>query len=181
MKGGDRSSPQSFARWLNDVQFPAMLVREEASRLKIGLLVSQQHRHKVSIPLHGVSTSLSATSTTLPRAASSSSSPSLSPATVLAAIDHVERVTLSEKTAARYMNRLGYTRVGHHKGCKCKCSVCDERITECSCGISEGDVDEEDGGEAEASHEDAVSPSEDDGRTRLTLMKVSMIGLSLRS
>ena len=116
MKGGDRSSPQSFARWLNDVQLPAMLVREEASRLKIGLLVSQQHRHKVSIPLHGVSTSLSAASTTLPRAASSSSSPSLSPATVLATIDHVERVTLSEKTAARYMNRLGYTRVGHHKG-----------------------------------------------------------------
>ena len=52
------------------------------------------------------------------------------------------------------------------KSCKCKCSVCDERITECSCGISEGDVDEEDGGEAEASHEDAVNPSEDDGQNQ---------------
>ena len=35
---------------------------------------------------------------------------------MLAAIDHVERVTSSEKTAARYMHRLGYTRVGHRKG-----------------------------------------------------------------
>ena len=29
------------------------------------------------------------------------------------------------------------------------------------CGISEGEVDEEHGGEAEASHEDEASPSED--------------------
>jgi len=116
MKGDERSSPQSFARWLNDVQLPTMLVREEASRLKIGLLVSQKHRHKVSIPLHGVSASLPAASAALPSAPSLSSSNSLSSATVLAAIDHVERVTLSEKTAARYMHRLGYTRVGHRKG-----------------------------------------------------------------
>jgi len=126
LKGDERSSPHAFANWLNAVQLPAMLLREEGSRLKIGLLVSQQCRHKVSIPLHGVSTSLTtpaaAEISAAPLAAaatapsSSSSAQVLSAATVLKAIAHVERVTVSEKTAARYMHRLGYTRVAHRKG-----------------------------------------------------------------
>ena len=55
MKGAERSSPQTFAQWLNDTELPSMQEREHGSHRPIGVLVAQERKRKVQLPLHGFS------------------------------------------------------------------------------------------------------------------------------
>ena len=57
-KGEDRSCPTSFARWLNDTQLPLLIERETGKHRQIGVLVAQERKRKVTLPLHGRSSAL---------------------------------------------------------------------------------------------------------------------------
>ena len=110
MKGAQRSSPLTFAAWLNDTELPSMLQREKDSHRPIGVLVAQERKRKVQLPLHGISAVQADASAALPN-------PDVAlGAAVLEAIAAKERLCVSEDTAARYMRRLGYTRSVWRKG-----------------------------------------------------------------
>ena len=66
MKGAERSSPQTFAQWLNDTELPSMLEREHGSHRPIGVLVAQERKRKVQLPLHGFSAVQAEGSASLP-------------------------------------------------------------------------------------------------------------------
>ena len=125
-KGEDRSCPTSFARWLNDTQLPLLIERETGKHRQIGVLVAQERKRKVTLPLHGRSSALeeggadprqpAAGRPAVPAAAAAAAHGGVAAADVLAAVEAQERVTVSVDTAARYMRRLGFTRRYWRKG-----------------------------------------------------------------